>query len=130
MSRPSDHLEFQWAEVNRINDALSTLRRFGISELDPAYQILYKARGAALGKLGLVKPRLTTLIKLLAGLSPGEIRLFADAELGWLVEATSEPGAQPVRRYVSDEVAVQLIKGELTHELEAELMTPEVEYIA
>jgi len=130
MSVPTEHAAFQYAELNKLTDTLSTLRRLGISELDPAFRTVLSARGAALGKLGLNLPRTTTLLKLLVGLSPGEIRLFQDAELGWLVESIERPGAQPVRKYVSDEVAMTLIKGKMTKELEVELMAPEEEYIA
>lgn len=130
MSVPDVHKQFQYNELTEFTNSLNLLRRAGISIDNPAYQVLYKARAQALGKLGLLQPRLTTLVRLLAGLSPGEIRLFRDAERGWLVEAISKPGATPIRRYVSDEIAVTLIKGELTHELEAELMTPVEEYIA
>ena len=130
MSKPSDHLKFQYAELNKLNQALRTLIRQGIPEVDAAYQAVYKARGAAFGKLGKVQPRTTTLVKLLLGLSPGEIKLFQDAERGWLVESIPRPGAQPVYRYVSDEIAGLIIKGELTHDLEEILFTPEEEYIA
>ncbi len=130
MSSGKDHQGFQFAELARLDDALKTLRNYGIGPLDDAYKALYKARGAAFGKLGLARPRTTTLLKLLPGLSPGEIRLFQDAELGWLAEVTPKPGAQPVRKYISDEQAVKIIKGELTHEEFMELAQPVEEYIA
>lgn len=125
MSDPSEHLAFQWAEVNRLNKQLAQMRRWGVLETDPGFQRLWSARGAAMGKVGLRLPRSTTLIKVLLGLSPGEMKLWADAELGWMVEARVKAGALPVYKYVSDDVAEKLIKGELTKELELELMTPD-----
>lgn len=130
MSAPDEHKAYQYAELNKIQDAFSTLRRAGLSELDPAFAALNKARAQALGKLGLLKPRTTTLLKLILALSPGQMKLFQDAERGWLVEAIERPGATPVYKYVSDEVAEKILKGEMTKELEAELMTPEVEFLA
>lgn len=130
MSRPYLHKSAQFAELNKINNAMWKLQRQVGGELTDAYRQLGRAKYTALRKLGLIQPRTTTLLKLLVGLSPGEIKLFMDAELGWLVVATPQPGARPVRRYVSDDIALNIINGELTHELEAELMAPVEEYIA
>lgn len=130
MSDPDEHKQFQYEELHKIEDAMSLLDRLGISEQDPAYVALGTARSTALGKLGLIQPRTSTLVSKLAGLSPGEIRLFQDAERGWMVEAISEPGAKPVYKYVTDEVAEVILKGELTHEVFTELMQPEAEFLA
>ena len=78
-----------------------------------------------MGKLGLRLPRITSLIAKLVGFSPGEITLWADAELGWMTEARERPGAPPVYKYVSNEVAEKLVKREVTPELEKVLMTPD-----
>jgi len=125
MSEPDEHITSQWDEFSKLESQLNMMRRWGVSELDPGFQALFRARGAALAKVGLMMPRLPTLITLLAALSPGEITLFADAEIGWLVEARAKPGAPPVYKYVSDEIAEKIVKGEITHELEEELMTPD-----
>jgi len=85
------------------------------------------ARGAAMGKLGLRLPRITSLIAKLIGFSPGEITLWADAELGWMSEARERPGAPPVYKYVSDEIAEKIVKREVTPELEEQLLQPEVD---
>ena len=125
MSAPSEHRKFQYAEVNKLTSQLSMMRRWGVLESDPGYLRLLSARGAALGKLGLSVPRLSTMVLGLVGLSPGTIMLWADAEIGWITEALVKPGALPVFKHVTDEVAEKIVKGELTKELEEELMTPD-----
>lgn len=125
MSKPSEHLKFQWAELNKLNEQLGMMRRWGVLESDPGFQSLWRARGAAMGKLGLRLPRTTTLVKSLVGFSPGEIKLWADAEIGWMAEARVKPGAPPIYKNVSDEIAEKLVKGELTPELHDFLMTPD-----
>ena len=124
MSTPTEHLKFQWAELHKIDEQLGMMRHWGVLESDPGFLRLLNVRGAAMGKLGLRLPRITTLVTTLLGLSPGELKLWADAELGWMVEAREKPGAPPVYRSVTDEIARALLKGELTHELEESLMAP------
>jgi len=125
MSTPGEHTKFQYAELNKLNSQLTMMRRWGVSEFDPGFKNLMSARGAIMGKLGLYLPRTTTMVGSFPGLSPGSIKLWADAELGWMTEARVKPGALPVYKYVSDEVAEKLVKKELTPELEKELMTPD-----
>ncbi len=130
MSDKKDHVQFQFDELNRINSAIGTLRTLGIDELDSAFRALRKAQGAALGKLGLAKPRTSTLLRLLTGLSPGSISLFLDAERGWLVEGIIEPGAVPVYHYVGDGIASRILLEDLTPEIKEFLWTPEADFIA
>lgn len=125
MSAPDEHISSQWDEVHKLDKQLSSMRRWGVLESDPGYQALWRARGAALAKVGTRVPRLTTPVWGVLALSPGQIQLFADAEVGWLVEARDRPGAPPVYKYVSDEVAEKLVTGQLTKELELELMSPD-----
>ncbi len=125
MSTPGQHLSFQYAELNKLNEQLAMMQRWGVSETDPGYQRLWDARGAALGKIGQIKARTTTLAVALVGLSPGEIKLWADAELGWMVEGRVTPGAPPVYRYVGDDIAEKIVKKLLTHEEFIELTLPD-----
>ena len=125
MSTPKEHGDFQAREFLKLNDQLELMRSWGVSALDPGFLRLSGARNAALGKIGIRVPRITTLVAMLTGLSPGEIKLWADAEIGWITESRVEPGAAPVRRLVTDEVAKTLLTGKLTHELEESLMAPE-----
>lgn len=125
MSKPSEHLKFQYAELHKLDEQLVMMRRWGVLETDPGFQRLWRARGEAMGKIGLIRARTTTLVMTKAGLSPGVIKLWADAELGWMTEARTKPSAPPVYKYVSDEVAEKIVKREVTPELEEFLMTPD-----
>lgn len=115
-------------QLNAIDDSLRGLRLSGILPGIPGYDALYKMRGELMGKLGLKAPKPVQLIMKLARLSPGEITLWMDGESGWMTEARVKPGAPPVYKAATAEVAMAIIKGELTHEQEAELMKPD-EYI-
>ena len=125
MSEPKDHLKFQEAEIRRLEEELAKVKSWGVLESDTGYQGLRGAIQTAIGKLGRVFARTTTLVRSIVGLSPGEIRLWADAELGWMVEARARPGAPPVYKYVSDDVAEKIIKEDLTHEDKEWLMAPD-----
>ena len=104
------------------------MRRFGIPDVSDAYQKLFSIRGKLMAQVGFKFPRtVTQLIKVL-GLSPGSITVWHDIESGWMSEARSRPGAPPVYKRVSDEVAMAILKREVTKELEAELMKPD-EYL-
>jgi len=125
MSTPADHIDFQQREFDKLTSQVNMMRQWGISDLDPGFQKLMAARSEAFSKIGLNLPRTTTLIKTLVGLSPGEIKLWADAEIGWVVESTAAPGAPVVRKLVPDQVAELLLTGKMTHELEEVLMAPD-----
>ncbi len=125
MSTPEEHLRFQWDEVHRAEKDLATLDRLGVSTTDPAYLRLQGERGAALAKVGTVMPRDTILLAWSFGFSPGDIKLWHDGDAGWMTEARVRAGATPVYKTVSDEVAVAIIKREVTPGLEKVLMTPD-----
>ena len=125
MSTPDEHRKFQFDELHKLDDQLGMMKRWGVLPSDPGFQRLLGARGAAMGKLGLRIPSTTTLILKLIGLSPGEIKLWANAEIGWMTEARARPGAPPVYKYVSDEIAEKIVKRELTHELHDSLFAPD-----
>ena len=127
MSTPEEHVKFQYAEIARLERELEQLRGWGVPETEGGFLRLGRAIDTAIGKVGRVLSRTTTLVKTITGLSPGEIKLWADAELGWLTEARARPGAPPVYKYVSDEVAEKIVKEEVTPELERELLTPDVD---
>lgn len=114
-----------WQQIGELDRVLRSLRIHGLGEGTAAYQEIWKIRGRVFGKLGLKLPREVNLILRLLALSPGTILLWHDVESGWMTEARARPGAPPVYRRATDEVAVALLKGELTHELELQLMTPD-----
>ena len=118
-----------WQQVREIERALSALKpHLAIPGVSDATAELYSIRGKLLKTVGLKFPRTISQILKLAALSPGTITLWHDIESGWMTEARAKPGAPPVYHYVKDNVAVAILKGELTKELETTLMTPD-EYI-
>jgi hypothetical protein len=118
-------VEYQRSMLNEIERAKSILLKAGYGVIDPPYLNLLRAGRMSLASFGLKVPRPMTLIIKLVGLSPGTITLWHDAESGFFTEARAKEGAPPVYRHVTDEVAIKILKGELTHELEVELMTPD-----
>ena len=105
---------------------MKALRLSGILPTNPAAQALSKLRGALMGKLGFRAPRTTSAILKLVGLSPGTITTWFDVEGGWLSEARVKEGAPPIYHWIDEQTAMTILKGELTHELEDRLMTPNV----
>ena len=106
---------------------MRTLERFGIEPSDTAYQTLMAKRGALMASVGQKFPRTTTALMVISGMSPGIIKLWHDVESGWMSEARVRPGAPPVYKSVSDEIAVAIIKKELTHEQHEQLLIPDVD---
>ena len=121
----STDVKYQYDQLHEIDRALSTMRRFGIPEVSDAYQQLYSLRGKLMAQVGFKAPRPVSLLAKLIGMSPGVIKVWHDAESGWMSEAREKPGAPPIYKKVSDEVAMAILKGEVTPELEKELMTPD-----
>jgi len=104
---------------------MSAMRLEGIPELSTPFRALSEARSALLGNIGFKIPRNVFSLLKLYGLSPGTIQLWLDEESGYFVEARAKSGAPPVYHHITDEVAMVILKGQLTHELEAELMKPD-----
>ena len=122
---PSTDTKYQARTLNEIERAKATLLKAGYGVLDPPYMNLLRAGRMSLVNFGFKMPRPMTFIIKLVGLSPGMVTLWHDGESGWFTEARTKPGAPPVYKAASDEVAMAILKGELTHELEATLMTPD-----
>jgi len=118
-----------YQQIREVERALGTMRRFGISEVSDAYQQLYGVRGKLMAQVGFKFPRTLSQLAKLIGLSPGVISLWHDVESGWMSEARTRPAAHPVYKSVSDELAMAILKRELTPEQEEFLMTPDT-YIA
>lgn len=117
-----------WSQIKEIERALSTLPKYNILETSDAFKQLTSIRSKLLAQVGFKFPRTVTQLAKLVGLSPGIITLWHDIESGWMSEARVKPGAPPVYRAVTDDIAMAILKGELTKELEAELMKPD-EYL-
>jgi len=114
-----------WNQIRELDRALGTMTKFGIPGMSDAYQSLYAMKGKLMAQVGFKYPRtITQLIKLI-GFSPGEIRLWHDVESGWMSEARAKPGAPPVYKRVTDEIAMAILKREITPELEKDLLAPD-----
>ena len=117
-----------WQQVRNIEKTMSGFRQLGYLEDAPVMRELWRQRGALLKRVGFKFPRTITQIAKVVALSPGEIRLWFDIEAGFMAEARVRPGAAPIYKAVSLEVADKIIKGELTPELHNKLFTPEDYY--
>ena len=117
-----------WQQINRLDKSMDTMRMHGILPGAGPFDELSKLRGKLMGQVGIKLPRTTSFLTKLIALSPGSITLWHDVESGFMSEARASPGAPPVYKAVSNEVAMALLKKELTRELEEELMTPD-EYL-
>lgn len=120
----SESTDYQYYQIHELDRAMATMEKFGIDPVSEAYQALWKQRGKILGQIGRKVPRDTLLLAWSFGFSPGIIKVWLDVEEGWMAEARVKPKAPPVYRAVSDEVAMAILKEEVTPELEKELMTP------
>lgn len=117
-----------WQQVHRLDESLGSMRVSGILTTSGPYKELYALRGKLMAQIGFKFPREITMLLKLIGLSPGTITLWHDIESGFMSEARAYPDAPPVYKRVSDEVAMTILKMEVTKELEAELLTPD-EYL-
>jgi len=115
-------LYHQYRQLNEVQRTLRVLTKAGFGPLSEPFQAIYKLQGKLMGYMGLRNAKPISLLKLLGGLSPGSVKLFHDSETGWFTEARERDGAPPVYHHVTDDVAMTVLRGEMTHELEAELM--------
>lgn len=117
-----------WQQIGQLDKAMETMGRAGISESADSFRSLFELRGKLYGQIGLKFPRTVIQLIRLIALSPGSIALWFDVEAGWMSEGREKPGAPPVYHSITDDQAMALLKGELTKELELELLTPD-EYL-
>ena len=114
-----------WQQIHEADRALDVFRLYGIPEISEVYRKVYGIRAKLLAQVGIKFPRSVTQLIRLVGFSPGVFALWHDVEAGWMSEARARPGAPPIYKSVSDEVAMAIVKQELTPELEAQLLTPD-----
>lgn len=122
---PSTSTKYQWGQVHQAEEDLATLRRLTVEETHPAYQKAWRARGKALAQVGYKRPRVQAWLVDWATYSPTLIRLMEDTEFGFIAVVKAHEGAAPLYKRVSGEVAVAIIKGEVTPEMEKYLLTPD-----
>jgi len=111
-----------------VNKSLRALVQAGFGPLTEPYQAVAKLRNSLLATIGIKVPKPMSLLLTLVGLSPGSVKVWYDGDSGWFTEARERDGAPPVYHHVTDDVAAAILRGELTHELEAFLMKPD-EYL-
>ena len=114
-----------WQQVNEIDSALRTMRKFGVPEGMPAFNVLGAQRSKLMAQVGFKFPRSILQLIRIVGLSPGVIALFLDVEAGFMSEARPTPSSPPVYKMVPGETAAKILKHDISPELEAFLMTPD-----
>ena len=112
-------------QVSEIENALKTMRSFGISELSSPFLILERERAKLLANIGVKLPRSVNLLARFAGFSPGVIAIYHDVESGFMAEARPTPSSPPIYHFVGGEVAMKILTHDISPELEEFLMTPD-----
>ena len=121
-------VDAQWKARKNIENAVKTLLDAGMMPNTPSLMKLNMSLAKYGLNIGFSIPKPTNILLQLIGLSPGTINLWHDADNGFFTEAKVEPGAPPVYRMVTPEIAAILVRGELDHDLEDILMAPD-EYL-
>ena len=124
----STAVDYQQRSLARLDRGMEMMRLEGIPELSTPFRALSEARSQLMRNIGIKMPRNVVSLLRLYGLSPGTIQLWHDDESGFFTEARATPGAPPIYKHISDDVAIVLLKGELTKELEEQLMAT-VDYL-
>lgn len=117
-----------WQQVRTADRALAQLEQLGLGPGTEAYQAVWGKRGEVLAQIGLKFPRVDYSLSVWREFSPERVRAWFDPEFGFMVEVRTAPTAAPRYKMVTPEVAVAVIKGELTPELKAQLLMPD-EYL-
>jgi len=114
-------------QVSEIDKALNALRGAGIDLASSPFAILERERAKLLSNIGVKMPRSGNLLVRYVGFSPGVIALFHDNEAGFIVEARTSVQAPPVYHLVPEDMAMRVLKHDISDELEEFLMTPELD---
>ena len=114
-----------YRQIHEYESSLQKLTLGGFGPGTAPFNILYEARNKVLASVGLKASKSVLSILRLVGLSPGSVNLWHDGESGFMTEAKTKPGAPSVYKRVPIEVALTILKGEMTHDLEDQLMTPD-----
>jgi len=122
---PSTSTKYQYYQLNEVESKIGKMEEWGVSPTDPGYLRAVQERGAILANVGIKIPRTFFEIAKSFGMSPGVLTLWEDVESGWMSEARERPGAPPVYHYVEDEVAMAILKKEVTPEMRKYLFTPD-----
>jgi hypothetical protein len=106
----------------------SALRTMGVSPYAlklPVYSELRALRYQLLSQVSAPFPRISMLIRMITGLSPGSVRLWLDTENGWMCEGRKTPGSTPVYHSITAEQAQLLLREDPDPELAHRMMEPD-----
>lgn len=117
-----------WGQVNTADRALGDLERLGLGPGTEAYDAVWAKRGSLLAQIGRKFPRVDYSLSIWREFSPQRIRVWFDPEFGFNAEIREKPGAPPTYKLVSAELAVAIIRDEVTPELKERLLAPD-EYL-
>lgn len=124
----STDIGYQIRALERLDRSMTLMRMEGIPETSTPFSKLFDIRSKVASTLGFKVPRNVSSLMRLFGLSPGTLQLWHDDESGFFTEARAKPGAPPVYHHVEDDVAMTILKGDLTHDQFQQLKMPD-EYI-
>ena len=112
-------------QISEVDKALNVLKNNGIDVFSNPFKILDLSRTKLLANIGVKLPRIVQLLVRFVGFSPGVIALYHDIESGFMSEARRTPRSEPAYHFVSDDIAVKILKHDISDELEEFLMTPD-----
>ena len=109
--------QHKWEQISNTSSALGRLSVSPYMRALPGFGELYALRGSIMSQVMGPFPRVATLFRFIPFLSPGQVRIWFDTEVGWIVEGRASPGAPPVLRSIDQETAMQLLDPEAPEEL-------------
>ncbi|OGN97560.1 MAG: hypothetical protein A2Y89_06755 [Chloroflexi bacterium RBG_13_51_18] len=104
---------------------LNKLIENGLGPASEPFKQLSAIRNQLMSSLGIKRPTVNMLIRLMLALSPGSVKLFYNSDSGWFTEARERAGAPPVYHHVDDDTAIKILRGEYTHEDFEKLKIPD-----
>jgi len=117
-----------WQQIATTERALGDLEKLGLGPGTEAYEAVWHKRGALLAEVGRKFPRIDYSLSMWREFSPQRVRVWFDPEFGFHAEIRDRPGAPPSYKVVPAEVAVAIIKDEISPELRERLILPD-EYL-
>lgn len=117
--------KYRWNQMSIVNSALRTMGVSPYALKLPVYSELRALRYQLLSQVSAPFPRISMLIRMITGLSPGSVRLWLDTENGWMCEGRKTPGSTPVYHSITAEQAQLLLREDPDPELAHRMMEPD-----